>query len=101
MAIKGFPGRDHVTTGELAERLCIRHHSAVGLVDRLMAKGLVTRRTDRQDRRQVLLKLTPSAETLLEGLSAAHRDELERLAPLLKEILAAFEGRDGEVREAS
>ena len=43
LAIKGFPARDKITVGELAERLQLRHHSAVGLVDRLMVEKLVTR----------------------------------------------------------
>src|SRR5262245_16083828 len=43
LAIKGFPGRSRVTVGELAERLQIRHHSAVGLVDRMEAEKLVAR----------------------------------------------------------
>ncbi|MEI9985355.1 MAG: MarR family transcriptional regulator [Aliidongia sp.] len=90
LAIKGFAGRDYATTGELAERLCIRHHSAVGLIDRLVSKALVTRRSGAEDRRQVLVELTPAAETLLAGLSAAHRDELERLAPLLQTLLGDF-----------
>lgn len=91
LAIKGFSGRDHVATGELAERLGIRHHSAVGLVDRLSAKGLIRRQTGTDDRRQVLIELTPKAEGLLAKLSVAHRDELERLAPLLRNLLADFE----------
>ena len=90
LAIKGFAGRDYATTGELAERLCIRHHSAVGLIDRLVSKALVTRRSGTDDRRQVLVELTPAAESLLAGLSAAHRDELERLAPLLQGLLGNF-----------
>ena len=91
LAIKGFPGRDHVATGELAERLGIRHHSAVGLVDRLGAKGLIYRQTSSEDRRQVLIELTPKAEGLLAKLSVTHLDELERLAPLLRILLADFE----------
>ena len=91
LAIKGFSGRDYVTTGELAERLGIRHHSAVGLVDRLSVKGLIHRQTGSDDRRQVLIELTPRAEGLLAKLSVAHRDELERLAPLLRILLADFE----------
>src|SRR5579859_1886698 len=39
LAIKGFPGRDKVSVGELAERLQIEHHSAVGLADRLVRRG--------------------------------------------------------------
>jgi DNA-binding MarR family transcriptional regulator len=87
LAIKGFVGRDYVTTGELAERLGIRHHSAVGLIDRLSAKALIRRRGSDEDRRQVLIELTPKAEALLAKLSATHREELGRLAPLLQELL--------------
>lgn len=93
LAIKGFPGRDEVGTGELAGRLGIRHHSAVGLIDRLASKSLVNRRSGADDRRQVRISLTRKAENLLAKLSAAHRDELERLAPLLRTLLAHFEGR--------
>jgi DNA-binding MarR family transcriptional regulator len=90
LAIKGF-GRDRpLTTGDLAERLGIRHHSAVGLIDRLLSKALVKRQSGSEDRRQVLLTLTPKAESLLAKLSAAHRDELERLAPLLQTLLTHF-----------
>jgi DNA-binding MarR family transcriptional regulator len=100
LAIKGYRGQADMTTGELAERLAIRHHSAVGLIDRLVAKGLVDRRSGADDRRQVLLSLTPKAEALLTTLSIAHRDELERLAPLLQALLGYFERdrEDGESR---
>lgn len=91
LAIKGFAGRDHVATGELAERLGIRHHSAVGLIDRLAVKNLVCRRGGMDDRRQMFVELTSKAEGLLERLSVSHRDELERLAPLLRGLLADFE----------
>jgi DNA-binding MarR family transcriptional regulator len=90
LAIKGFGSDKPLTTGDLAERLGIRHHSAVGLIDRLLSKSLVKRKTGLEDRRQVLLILTPKAEALLARLSAAHRDELERLAPLLQTLLTHF-----------
>jgi DNA-binding MarR family transcriptional regulator len=90
LAIKGFGGTRPMTTGDLATRLGIRHHSAVGLVDRLLSKSLVRRKTGSEDRRQVLLSLTPKAEALLARLSAAHRDELRRLAPLLHTLLKHF-----------
>ena len=92
LAIKGFPGRVHATVGELAERLGIRHHSAVGLVDRLASRGLVRRRTDAKDRRQVRIELAPAAEARLARLSLTHRDELRRLAPLLRPLLAELGG---------
>jgi DNA-binding MarR family transcriptional regulator len=87
LAVKGFPGRAEVTIGELAERLNLKHHSVVGLVDRLMRRGLIQRRQDEADRRKVMVGLTPQAEALLLELTLAHRAELRRLAPLLQGLL--------------
>ncbi len=83
LAIKGFPGRDYVTVGELAERLQLRHHSTVGLVDRLVAEKLVVRAPSAQDRRQVFVQLTRRGETVLEKLSSAHAQQLKRMGPEL------------------
>ena len=69
LAIKGFPGRDQVTVGELAERLQLRPHSVVGLIDRLAAEKLVARTPSNEDRRQVLIQLTKQGEETLEKLS--------------------------------
>ncbi len=88
LAIRGFPGREQVTIGELAERLQIRHHSAVGLVDRLVAQKLVARESADDDRRQVYVRLTPGGMSALEQLSAAHRAELRRIGPQLGQLLA-------------
>lgn len=77
---------DAATIGHLAERLILKPHSATGLVDRLEALGLVTRRIAEDDRRRALLRLTPRAYDMLAALSAAHRDEIRRLRPLLAEI---------------
>jgi DNA-binding MarR family transcriptional regulator len=90
LAIKGYQAKAAATVGHLAARLAIRHHSAVGLVDRLVAKALVRRRSGVVDRRQIRLELTPKAESRLARLSVAHRNELERLAPLLRVLLDAF-----------
>ena len=87
LAIKGFPRDDSPTIGDLAERLRIQHHSAVELVDRLEEAGLIVRAHDPQDRRRVLLELTPAAEKLLASLSAIHLEELHALRPALLEIL--------------
>jgi DNA-binding MarR family transcriptional regulator len=87
LAIKGFPGRDRVTIGELAEQLVQRHHSTVGLVDRLEALGLVRREADPADRRRAMVALTDRAEEVLAGLSAIHRAELRRLRPSLAALL--------------
>ncbi|RVD28266.1 MULTISPECIES: helix-turn-helix domain-containing protein [unclassified Mesorhizobium] len=88
LAIKGFPGAGPVTVGDLAERLRIRHHSAVELVDRLCEAGLVTRDQDKDDHRRVLLRLTERADDCLAELSAAHLDELGRIEPMLKRLLS-------------
>lgn len=92
LAIKGFPGGGPVTIGDLAERLRIRHHSAVELVNRLGEAGLVVRDQDKDDQRRVLLRLTEHADDCLAELSVAHLDELSRIEPMLKRLLV----RDGE-----
>ncbi|MHB1542236.1 MAG: MarR family winged helix-turn-helix transcriptional regulator [Steroidobacteraceae bacterium] len=87
LAIKGYPGGTEVTIGDLAARLGIRHHSAVGLVNRLASAGYLARREDPSDRRRILLALTAAGEQALAGLSVAHRQELRRVAPVLKSLL--------------
>ena len=87
LTIKGFPGRDDIKIGELAERLQILHHSAVGLVDRLVAQKHVRRFHGKTDRRQVHVTLTARGEAALEKLSATHREQLSRIAPRLNRLL--------------
>ena len=88
LAIKGFGGEFAV--GDLAEKLAIRPNSAVELVDRLAALKLLRRQADAGDRRRVMLVLTPKAENLLESLTASHRRELKKFAPLLGPLLASL-----------
>ncbi len=87
LSIIGYPGREQVTIGELAERLEIRHHSAVGLVNRLEEQGLVERRQSEQDKRQVIIGLTRKGVAVLESLANRHREELRQLGPQLCVIL--------------
>jgi len=86
LAIKGNSGQS-MTVGELASRLAIQHNSAVGLVNRLVRPRYVVRQTDLSDRRRAYLHVTPKGEALLEKLTATHRAELRRIAPLLKPLL--------------
>src|SRR4051812_19840247 len=83
LALKGFPGRDWAVVRELADRLQLRHHSVVELIDRAQTQGLVQRATDPDDARAVRVGLTRSGEQLLGRLSALHRDELRRMDALL------------------
>lgn len=92
LAIKGFPGDAAPSMGALAERLGIRHHSAVGLVDRLVLAGWLRRTPARDDARRVALTLTRAGEAKIAALSSAHREELRRLAPLLRQLLARIDG---------
>ena len=93
LAIKGFPGRAQVTVGELAERLQLRHHSTVELLDRLVNLKLARRQKSARDRRQVLVGLAPRGERLLEELSSAHKEQLRRLGPKLSALLGGLGNR--------
>lgn len=77
--VKGFPGRDWATVGELAERLQSRQHGVVALVTRCEAMGLVERRPSTTDRRRVEVHLLPAGEAILSHLAAMHRAELRAL----------------------
>lgn len=81
LAVKGHDDPRGPTIGELADYLLLRHHSAVGLVDRADSAGLVIRDRDKDDHRIVRLRLTRSGSRRLERLSALHIEELERLGP--------------------
>jgi DNA-binding MarR family transcriptional regulator len=88
LAIQGMPGRDEATMGELAERLQLRHHSAVELVDRLETAGLMRRNVSAEDGRQVRLTVTAKGLKLLEKLTLTHREELKRVGPELAAVLS-------------
>jgi DNA-binding MarR family transcriptional regulator len=90
LAIRGFAAPQGFAIGDLAHRLQIRHHSAVGLADRLEEAGLLKRKPDPEDGRRVRLDLTPKAQRLLARLTAIHRDELRRLSDDLKPLLAGL-----------
>jgi len=87
LVIKGYGKGAPVTVGTLADRLRIKHHSAVELANRLAESGLIERLADQTDQRKVLLQLTLLAQEHLAALSAAHRDELSRIKPMLRRVL--------------
>ena len=87
LGLKGLPSGKRPTIGELAERLQIQHHSAVELVNRLGASGYIRRVRGGEDRREVLLALTPKGEKVLRKLSLHHRAELRTAGPALVKAL--------------
>jgi DNA-binding MarR family transcriptional regulator len=96
LAIKGMPAGVRPRVRELADQMQIRHHSAVELINRLEARGYVRRTRARDDRREVLLTLTPSGEKILAELALHHHEELRTAAPALVAALRRLmQGGDG------
>jgi len=79
LQIRGYPGRDWATVGELAERLQTKHHGVVALVSRCEKLGLVERRRSAMDRRQVEVRVLDKGNKLLDKLARLHRAELVSL----------------------
>jgi DNA-binding MarR family transcriptional regulator len=86
LAVRGHDDRRGPTVGELAEHLLLRHHSAVELVDRAAAAGLVERTPDAEDARAVRVRLTATGTSRLAELSAGHLQELDRLVPRMAQL---------------
>lgn len=86
VAIKGHPGDIPPAIGDIAGYLMLRHHSAVELVDRAEAAGLVRRSADPDDARVVRVRLTARGDRLVTELSQAHIAELHNLAGVLNEL---------------
>ena len=99
LAIKGLPGDERPRVAVLAERLQLEHHSTVELANRLAQHGYIRRHRDRGDRREVLLGLTPKAESLLQRLSLDHREELRKAGPeLMKALRSVLNNRQRRAR---
>src|SRR3954454_9904547 len=91
LAIRGHGDPRGPTVGDVAGYLLLRHHSAVGLVDRAEKAGLITRHDDGADRRVVRLRLSPLGAQTLEQLSELHLEEIKRLAPRIRAISQGLE----------
>lgn len=90
LAVKGHNGKMPPSASDVAEALQLRLHSAVELIDRAEAAGLLTRHADPVDARRHLLRLTPTGEDRLEALSRLHRAELRDFANMV-DVLRALE----------
>lgn len=90
--VKGYPGRDWATVGELAERLQAKHHGVVALVSRCEKQGFVERRRSSEDRRRIEVHLLEKGERVLEKLARLHRAELLSLqGRFVVPVIQAFE----------
>lgn len=101
---------ENPTMSALADDTLQHCATMTGIVDRLVKMGLVTRKRSTQDRRQVLVELTPAGHDLLNRIRGSRekrlRDTLMRLSPedasellrLLRTYLEtfrlAYEGHD-------
>lgn len=86
--VGGMPGGLAPTIANVAARMLLRHNSAVELVDRTIAQGLLRRSGDQSDHRRVLLRVTPRGRRILASLAAFHTRELEQSGPALVRSLA-------------
>lgn len=87
LQIAGAPKGTVTAIGYLAERLALRHHSVVELGNRCEEAGLVMRKSDPDNRRHVVLKLTTEGNRLLHKLSTDHARELDEFGPQLAKAL--------------
>jgi len=87
LQVAGAPEKTSVTIAYAAERLGLRHNSTVELVDRSVREGLLTRKTDPEDRRRALLHVTQKGRQVLNRLSDEHARELNELGPRLERAL--------------
>jgi len=92
LVVRSRDGRVPVTMNDLARQLLIRHNSAVGLVDRLCALGLMSRARVADDRRKVRLRLTSKGEQVLGRLASVHRLKLRRIGPEIHRFLGELTG---------
>lgn len=90
LAIKGAPETEWLGIRQVAERLLVKHHTAVELVDRLVALGLVVRMTDPEDGRRIRVHVTKDGEERLRALSAIHIEEVKNIQPTLRKLLKRF-----------
>lgn len=88
LTIRGLPEGSQSTIQTLAERLALKHHSAVELIDRLETHGFVRRSRSHGDRRRVFVSLLPRGERFLEKVA---RNRISELRSSGKTLVNAIE----------
>ena len=87
LALKAFSGENGLSITDLSERLQVKHHSAIGLVDKLEELSFVRRKQGTTDRRQVFVHLTPAGSRELAKVAVLHRREMRIRSPEMIEAL--------------
>lgn len=90
LSLKGLPEGQRPTIRTLAERLQLKHHTVVGLLDRLARRKLVVRQKSETDGREILIRMTLNGERMIRRLSEAHQAELRMAGPALVRALEAI-----------
>jgi DNA-binding MarR family transcriptional regulator len=105
LSIRGLPENEEATIRTLAERLSLKHHSVVELIDRLEVHGYVRRTRGRDDRRRVLVSLLPRGERLLEQVARHRIGELrangQALVRAISQLLNQHDGAAGAMPRKS
>lgn len=96
LMIRGLPEGQAATIRTLAERLTLKHHSAVELVDRLEANGYVRRTRARDDRRNVIVSMLPRGERMLEDVARERINELRSNGHELVRAIDRLLDREGK-----
>ena len=101
LQVAGAADGETVTIAFAAERLSLRHHSVVELVDRSEREGLLVRTADPIDRRRAILQVTRKGERIMERLADDHAREINELAPRLLKTLKRIDGHALEVAKGN
>lgn len=91
LAVRAHEGPEPMTVSELAKSLLVKNHSALGLVDRLVERGLLVRGASLVDRRRVVLRLTDTGRRKLENISRNNLGQLKTSLPVFTDLLQALE----------
>jgi DNA-binding MarR family transcriptional regulator len=87
LALKASSLESGLTIGQLSERLQVKHHTAVSLVNRMEEVGLVRREPNEEDRRQVFVRMTSTGSEILDKVAILHRQEIRLRSPEMIEAL--------------
>lgn len=91
LAVQGSHGRNWSTVNELSESLQVKNHSTVGLINRMVESGLVSRRKSEEDHRSTEIHVTPRGQEVLNRLTVTHRRELLTWSVAIREMLVELE----------